>query len=60
MAWVVVGAATAASLFYMTRAFGEAKTAIERREEGERSKQQEDDAVEAARKQKIKDMFERL
>lgn len=59
-AWVVVAAATAASLFYMSRAFSEAKTAIERREEGERRKQQEDEAAEAARKQKIKDMFERL
>lgn len=57
---MVVGTATAASLFYMARAFSEAKTAIDRREEGARAKQQEDDAAEAARKQKIKDMFERL
>jgi hypothetical protein len=44
----------------MTRAFSEAKTAIERREDGEKRKQQEDEAAEAARKQRIKDMFERL
>lgn len=60
VAWLVVGAATAASLFYMAQAFSEAKGAIERREEGEKSKQREDEAKEAARKQKIKDMFERL
>jgi hypothetical protein len=44
----------------MGQAFTEAETAIKRRNEGERRKQQEDEAVEAARKQKIKDMFERL
>lgn len=55
-AWVVVGGATVASLFYMAQAFTEAKSAIERREEGEKLKQQEEEA----RKQKIKDMFERL
>lgn len=55
-AWVVVGTATAASAIYMSRAFSEAKAAIERREEGERLKQQEEEA----KKQKIKDMFERL
>lgn len=60
VAWVVVGTATAASLFYMAQAFREAKTAIDRREEGAQAKQQEDDDAEAARKQKIKDMFERL
>lgn len=55
-AWVVVGTATAASAIYMSRAFSEAKAAIERREKGERLKQQEEEA----KKQKIKDMFERL
>ncbi|KAF6258585.1 hypothetical protein COO60DRAFT_1701259 [Scenedesmus sp. NREL 46B-D3] len=37
-----------------------AKTAIDRREEGERAKQQEDEQKEEARKAKIKQMFERL
>lgn len=60
IAWLVVGAAFAASLYYMTQAFGEAKAAIQRREEGEKLKKQQDDEQEAARKQKIKDMFERL
>jgi hypothetical protein len=60
VAWVVVGAATVACFVFMGQAFTEAKTAIERRDEGERRKQQEDEAVEAARKQKVKDMFERL
>lgn len=60
VAWMVVGAATVACFVFMGQAFTEAKTAIERRDEGERRKQQEDEAVEAARKQKIKDMFERL
>jgi hypothetical protein len=60
VAWVVVGAATVACFVFMGQAFTEAETAIKRRDEGERRKQQEDEAVEAARKQKIKDMFERL
>jgi hypothetical protein len=44
----------------MVRAFLEAKTAIDRREEGERAKQREADEKEQARKAKIKQMFERL
>lgn len=59
-AWAVVASATGASLWYMSRAFLEAKTAIERRQEGEQLKQQEDTDKEAARKQKIKQMFDRI
>jgi hypothetical protein len=44
----------------MVRAFLEARTAIDRREEGERAKQREDEQKEEARKAKIKQMFERL
>lgn len=58
--WLVVGAATAASCYYMVLSFGEAKTAIERREDAEKQKKQEEEDKEAARLKKIKDMFERL
>jgi hypothetical protein len=57
---LVVAAATAASLYYMTTAFAEAKTAIDRREEGERAKQQEDVDKEKARQERIDKMFKRL
>jgi ABC-type sulfate transport system permease component len=59
-AWAVVAGALFTSLWFMVRAFQEAKTAISRREEGERAKQQEDEEKEEARKAKIKQMFERL
>eukprot|EP00775_Hariotina_reticulata_P005912 gene5912-6153_t len=55
-AWLVVAVATFASFGFMTRAFFEAKSAIDRRLEGERLKEQDEDA----KKQKIKDMFDRL
>jgi len=55
-AWLMVAAATFASLGFMTRAFFEAKAAIDRRLEGERLKQQDEDE----RKQKVRDMFDRL
>lgn len=55
-AWFVVIAATFASLGFMMRAFFEAKSAIDRRTEGARLKEQEEEA----RKQKVKDMFDRL
>jgi hypothetical protein len=59
-AWAAVAVAGAASLYYCVSAFSEAKAAIERREEGERLKQQEEDAKVAKRKQQLRDMFERL
>lgn len=59
-AWLVVLAATTASFAFMTKAFSEAKLAIERREERQRAKETEDEQKEAARQEKIKKMFERL
>lgn len=59
-AWAVVVGALCTSIWFMVRAYQEAKTAIDRREEGERAKKQEDEQKEEARKAKIKQMFERL
>lgn len=60
VAWTVVAGAMCTSVWFMVTAFLQAKTAIDRREEGERAKQQEDEQKEEARKAKIKQMFERL
>jgi hypothetical protein len=60
VAWTVVAGVMCTSLWFMVRAFLEARTAIDRREEGERAKQREDEQKEEARKAKIKQMFERL
>lgn len=59
-AWVVVLAATAASFLFMSKAFSEAKSAIERRQERQQAKQEEDEQKETQRQEKLKKMFERL
>ena len=41
-------------------AFKQAKSVIDRRQEGEQAKRRDDEEAEAARKRKIKEMFERL
>jgi hypothetical protein len=57
----VAGAATLAfSVSMMASAFGEAKEVVDRRADAERKEAQKAVDAEAARKQKIKDMFERL
>jgi hypothetical protein len=44
----------------MASAFGEAKEVVDRRADAERQQAKKAEDAEAARKQKIKDMFERL
>ena len=60
VAWVVVATAALRATVAMVRAFGEAEATINRRQERERNKEEREAADEAARKQRIKDMFERL
>lgn len=58
--WVVGAAALALSVSMMASAFGEAKEVVDRRADAERQQAKKAEDAEAARKQKIKDMFERL